>query len=618
MLNSGIGGTLKVTSTQGLDAGLDPQTAYSFPELEILRCCLARSLMGFQGISGFAGTQPVPDLASGYPTVSSDGRTWTFHIRHGIHYAPPLQDVEVTAPDFVRAIMRTASGTPNPAGGHDGLSAGYLTLIVGYQAYLSGASDAIAGLSTPDPYTLQVRETRPDRSLLFLLAEPWASPVPPSPSDPGAPLGIATGHDTGPMDSYLASKQSVAGNIAAGQEGYGPFQAATGPYMIEGADAIDYSLPAAQQQSPSGITGPWWSGSAGALTLVRNPSWSPATDPTRLALPDRIEITISQKDPYPGLLSGASDTVMGTNPPTQVVHSYGVKGLQHRIAQTPTDWTVFLSFNLAEPPFDDIHVRRALAILLNRPVTARRVTTTPPSQKQVTSHYLPDPMDNSLLADWVAVDGTASSQDLSAARTQMRLSTYGNARGRCVGPSCRSLSIMWPNRDGLPMATLEHQAQPVLHALALLGMTGHLAPSPPSYGCFEPTQHTPLCVFGFSPDYPDAGAMFVPFLAPGSSGVGSMLGLSPRQLKHLGYPPIHVPSIDADYRRCAATVGPEAAPCWARLDQELVSQDVALIPLFVPDAIRLEGRDVTSFSIDQAFAEPSLDRIGVSTATPSP
>ena len=49
-----------------------------------------------------------PDLAADLPAVSDDGLTYTFTLKPGIHYAPPLQDVEVTAQDFIRALEREA------------------------------------------------------------------------------------------------------------------------------------------------------------------------------------------------------------------------------------------------------------------------------------------------------------------------------------------------------------------------------------------------------------------------------------------------------------------------------------------------------------------------------
>ena len=46
-----------------------------------------------------------PGLATAW-TISADGLTYTFTIKPGIMYAPPLQDVEITAQDFVRALER--------------------------------------------------------------------------------------------------------------------------------------------------------------------------------------------------------------------------------------------------------------------------------------------------------------------------------------------------------------------------------------------------------------------------------------------------------------------------------------------------------------------------------
>jgi ABC-type transport system substrate-binding protein len=84
------------------DYTLDPQ-AESFPVVwELLRCCLTRTLMSYNGRPTDEGGAIVrPDLAAADPTVSVDGLTWTFRLRRGIHYAPPLQRVNVTAQDII-------------------------------------------------------------------------------------------------------------------------------------------------------------------------------------------------------------------------------------------------------------------------------------------------------------------------------------------------------------------------------------------------------------------------------------------------------------------------------------------------------------------------------------
>jgi hypothetical protein len=54
--------------------------------------------MSYNGLSTEeGGAVPHPDLASEAPDVSTDGLTWTFNIRSGIDYAPPFDNVEITA-----------------------------------------------------------------------------------------------------------------------------------------------------------------------------------------------------------------------------------------------------------------------------------------------------------------------------------------------------------------------------------------------------------------------------------------------------------------------------------------------------------------------------------------
>jgi peptide/nickel transport system substrate-binding protein len=584
--------------------GFDPQTTSNPIELEVLRCCLVRTLMAFPGLPGFAGTQPVPDLSDGPPTVSADGRTWTFHLRHGIHYAPPLQNVEVTAPDFVRALMRTAKGTVTASGDPSGMGAVYLPRIEGYQEFLAGAADSISGVTSPDPYTLQVREVRPDRSILSVFAEPFSAPIPPSPTDPAAPLGVATGHGVD-----LAPPTSI---------GYGPYLAATGPYMFEGADQIDYSAAPSQQVPPSGLQLAWSGDQVGGVTLVRNPSWRAGTDPNRPALPDRIVLSFSGSThsaamaSYAALASGAFATVMGDNPPPRVISRYDRLGLQSRAFRVSLNATRFALFNLALPPFDDIHVRRALAILLDRQAVSRSMAAWPHSQTSPITHFVPYPLENSYLTSWDALGGAASSGRLALARAQMRMSRYGDPKGRCSGPACGPFPIMWPDGSGtVPVSRRRAQARPLVATLAKLGLTGRVTKAQ----CFDPAQRVPLCATGWIPDYPAADAMLVLFHYP-ESAPASMMGTPPGELAKLGYRRQRLPSINASFARCQAAAGPTGALCWARLDQVVVSQYVAVIPLDTPDVIRLAGPNVTAFSMDQAFTEPALDRLAVRTSSP--
>jgi ABC-type transport system substrate-binding protein len=231
------GGTLRVGMSDPTFFSMDPQREYSGTTWELFRCCLLRTLMSYSDLNGQPGTQPQPDLAAAPPVVSLDGTTWTFRLRPGLHYAPPLQDVPITSSDIVRALLRLG----DPATGQEGL-AGYFSLIDGYAAYMSGDAETISGLETPDPLTLRIRETQPDATLPYLLAMADSAPIPPMPGHPDERFGVATGH--------------VQDGDVTHVGGYGRFLVASGPYMFEGSPSLDFSVPPDQQTPVSGYS-PW-------------------------------------------------------------------------------------------------------------------------------------------------------------------------------------------------------------------------------------------------------------------------------------------------------------------------------------------------------------------------
>ena len=100
---------------------------------------MVRELYSFDSrAEGERSLQPVPDLADGPYQLSDDGRTYTFQIRRGVKYAPPV-DREVMAKDFVYAIERQLDPehrSPNP----------YARLIKGVDDFAAGKARRISGL----------------------------------------------------------------------------------------------------------------------------------------------------------------------------------------------------------------------------------------------------------------------------------------------------------------------------------------------------------------------------------------------------------------------------------------------------------------------------------------
>jgi peptide/nickel transport system substrate-binding protein len=583
------GGTLHVVMVDPTWHALDPQSTWTFPQWEILRCCLVRSLMTYRGAPGTPGTEPVPDLATGPPSVSADGLTWTFHLRRGIHYGPPLEEVEVTAGDVVRALLRNREDQSAGAGHF------YMPLVEGFLAYDDSKADSIAGVTAPDRFTLRVRTTRPDTTIAHLFAMPFTAPIPPLPGNPSAPFGVATGH---PFKADNDEHELTGA-------GYGLFLVSTGPYMIEGAPELDFSVAPERQEPLSGLRPAWGVGDEhGYITLVRNPSWNAENDPNRPALADRIEIAITPQAPgvYKKLEAGRVDVVMGGEPPLGVLRRYrSSPSLRDRVITTTGSGTVFVEVNVAQPPFDDRHVRRALALALDRRALGNAaVHWQGYVSGSIATHVAPDSLERSLLSSWTPFPSPSDGGDVAAAREEMSASRYGRG-GRCSGEACRDVLVTVPTPEtGAIIRT----------GLAALGIRA-IVRSIEKVECGDPKAHVALCVGGWFADFPNAASGFAAWWSRtiGYFANATLLGASPAQLRGWGYVTRHVPSVDGDYQRCAAQAGVRATLCWARLDQLIVEELVAEIPVFSPGVVRLTGPRVAAARLDQAFTEPSLDRL---------
>ena len=85
------GGTLKLALGSDVSATFDPQKEYYSVSWEFLRCCLTRTLMSYNGKpTAEGGTDLFPDLATAAPEISEDGLTWTFTLKDGIMFGPPI------------------------------------------------------------------------------------------------------------------------------------------------------------------------------------------------------------------------------------------------------------------------------------------------------------------------------------------------------------------------------------------------------------------------------------------------------------------------------------------------------------------------------------------------
>jgi len=579
------GGTLYIAQISDVQDAFDPQKEYSAVTWEYFRCCLERMLLSYKGLTTEqGGSQLYPDLAASMPKVSSDGLTWTFTLKPGIRYAPPLQDVEISSHDFVRALEREACPTCN-VGGYSF----YYSPIQGFDAYAAGKADTISGLSTPDDSTLVVTLTAPTGDLGFRLAMPATAPIPPLPGDPKATLGVATGHDAN----------------------YGRFLVATGPYMFEGSEQLDFSKPAKQQQPVAGYE------PGRSIVLVRNPSWKASTDDLRPAYPDRIETTIggTSADIALKIDAGVVDLGIDAVPPPNQVRQYTTDpSLEGRIHSNPSDAVRYLEMNLANPPFDDIHVREAMNFAVDK--LGFLQLRGGPLFGQIAGHIMVNSLEDNLLKDYDPYATPNGAGDLQKAKQEMAQSKYDTDHdGVCDAPACSNVLTISDSADPYPkqMALLQQDLKP-------LGITldPHMLENATMYArCEDPNSHWALCAgTGWGKDYPD-GFTFAPPLfsrsaiGPGSCCNDTMVGATPQMLRERGYAVVPIPSAESQIAKCTPLTGDPRVRCYADLDKYLMEQVVPWVPYLFDNDVVVVSSHVTNYAFDQFAGLPALDHLAV-------
>jgi peptide/nickel transport system substrate-binding protein len=566
---------------------LDPQLDLTLYEsLELWRCCLVRTLLSHNGQSAAeGGARLQPDLAASLPEVSADGLTWTFRLKPGLHYGPPLEDVEITAGDFVRDFHRLLAPSIGSYFAYD-----YL-VIEGAAEYFDGTAASISGIEAPDDHTLVFRLTEPAGDFGARLAGTSTGPLPPNPAQPDATTGIAAGADAG----------------------YGRFLVSSGPYMLEGSEMVDFSVPAAMRTPAAGFT-------PGRIVLVRNPSWDPASDDLRPAYADRIEITLadSMDAAVAALDAGEADLLWasGARSPTVPADIFDAFRADPARGEAHLDATGLVRnviMNVAVPPFDDVHVRKALNWAIDK---QKLVDLKGGGVAQgVYGHILGNLVEDDLLADYDPYATPGGHGDLEKARAEMRLSRYDtDGDGRCDAPACAHIRATTREEHAVV-------AREIADELAQLGI-GLEVDVLDNATFFDidshPTDKVPLLIgIGFGRTFISASqymSMFDGRLTvdvPPDTYNNSMLGATPEQLKRWGYEVTEVPNVDARVEACLPLVGAAQFQCWAGLDQYLMENVGAWVPYAEQRFANLTSPRVASWAFDAMTNNPALDQLAV-------
>ena len=165
------GGTLRVNMHDADFDFVDPQLAYRTDDWGML-FTTAMQLVSFPEKTGAAGSELYPQAATAFPTVSKDGKTYTFHIRAGLKFS---DGSPVTAAAYQRAWERILSpkmGSPL------GVNLDLQDVIVGGNAFLNGTAAHISGIKAKG-LTISFTLTKPNATFVSILSMQWFTAVKP-------------------------------------------------------------------------------------------------------------------------------------------------------------------------------------------------------------------------------------------------------------------------------------------------------------------------------------------------------------------------------------------------------------------------------------------------------
>jgi len=306
--SSAKGGTLTFDSSSPPDS-FDPGNTY-YAWVQNLDHLWAMPLFTFKACPGTCGQQLVPDLAADMGKASSDGLTWTFHIKPNVKYE---DGTVVKSSDVKYALERTFDRSVMANGPT------YYQVYFADNKYPGPYKDraknlmGLTSVQTPDATTLVIHLNKPFPDLPYALSFPNSAPVPPA-------------KDTG--SNYQLHPMS------------------TGPYKFQ-----SYQL---NKQ----------------LTLVPNTQWDPATDPNDKQLPSKIivNLNVNQADIDNRLLAGdiqvdAQALGMGAAAKARVLANPTLKA-NSDAPLTGRAWFAYLNTKVA--PLTNLACRKAIEYAVDK------------------------------------------------------------------------------------------------------------------------------------------------------------------------------------------------------------------------------------------------------------
>ena len=456
--------------------------------------------------------------------------------------------------------------------------------IKGFGAYRSGRARSISGISRPNDRTIAITLTRPVGDFLHRLAQPAAAPIPPE------------------VGTCFESRRLK----------YGTHLISSGPYMIEGAGAMSIRSCTALR--------PMRGHSRTHLILVRNPRYDPRTDSTaaRESNPDRFVFVADPEHRVQSsqaaeaarrLAAGELEDAYQPSFWPFLIRKYAPDAAERgRLRLNPWGESLWISLNLTQPPFDDVHVRRALAWIIDR--AALREAYGGRLAGPIAQHVIPDELLDDELKGFAPFRSRGDRGDLARAKAEMAQSKYAVKDGVCVAKACKGVRI---GSVG-PYAPSQRVHPIVTDNARRIGIVFINRRRPPDV----PASNNPVLVnVQWVAPWPDPFSFFDLHFAgwnilPKDNLNYSLLGLTERQATRLKVSGAvrRVPSVDAGIARCSSLDGTGRSSCYAALDRQLTTM-VPVIPFLWRNAVTILGPQVAKWEFDQSAGTTAFAHVAV-------
>ncbi|MGH3141767.1 MAG: ABC transporter substrate-binding protein [Gaiellales bacterium] len=572
------GGTYRVgwEASFGWTDSFDPTGEYLANAFAINTNLLLRGLIGYNHVAGPAGAVIIPDLATSVPKPTRGGTRYTFRLKNGIKWGPPVNR-DITSTDVRYAVERVARPKNGQQYGF------YYAVIKGYDAYSAGKAKSISGIKTPNAKTVIFDLTAPTGDFLMRLGMPAVFPMP----------------------------QEVAKCFEGKPGAYGRYVIASGPYMIEGSDKLNISS-CSSMKAISGYDGQT------RLNLVRNPNYNAKTDSrkARENNPDRFEFIVDTNidDIYNKIEAGEFEDSYATASP-KVFREYSTSASKRKyLHSNSADGTYYITMNLTQPPFDDVHVRRAMNWVMDR--EAMRKAWGGAVSGIVAEHIIPNSMLRNKLVNFHPFRTVGNRGSVAKALAEMKKSKYANSNGVCTAQECKKVLLVTDVR------AVDKLTLPIVTAgAAKLGITFTPRSVNGAYPVIQTTsRNVPISNRArWFKDFADASTFIGPLfdgrniIARGNTNY-ALVGVKPSQVKSLGLKGNvkGVPSIDKLNDGCSRLpLGNARVTCFARIDKVLTQDIVPWVPYMWARTVTILGPKVTKWSFDQNAGFTALAHVAV-------